>query len=140
MFIQGKSQEDYEPGNYKPGKEFPEGDPTKGKPDFEERANGCATTVLPQRDHRAYLLDQAAKNEAANDEANAIQVERLRRKKKTLGLVMDPDWQRDNSTESTLATLRAGDEETADETRERIRKTREAIRNTQKERGLPVSF
>jgi hypothetical protein len=105
-FAQGKSAEDYAPDSYQPGKEFPEGDPAAGKPDFELRANMyTGAEQIPQRDYRAYLLDQAAKNEAANDEVNAIVVERERKLGAVAGLVLDPDYQRDISMQSTLATI-----------------------------------
>jgi hypothetical protein len=106
-FAEGKSPEDYAPENYKEGKEFPEGNPADGKPDYEARANMYTGQARPraQRDVRAYLQDQAAKNEAANDEVNALAIEHERKAGAVAGLVLDPDYQRDISLQSTLATL-----------------------------------
>jgi hypothetical protein len=98
-FAEGKSAADYEPGNYKEGSEYPEGDATKGKPDLANPVE------IPMRDHRAYLLDQAEKNQRANDELNAMQVEQNRRFNQTNLLLADPDYQRDTSMESAIAEI-----------------------------------
>jgi hypothetical protein len=101
-FAEGKSAADYDPDNYKEGSEFPEGDATKGKPDYQARAEG-RVEQLPMRDHREYLKDQALKNERANDELNARQVEQNQNFNKAIGLMNDPDFQRDNSMQTALA-------------------------------------
>jgi hypothetical protein len=105
-FAEGKTPESYAPDSYKEGKEFPEGDAAAGKPDFEERANQLrGGAPRAQRDVRAYLKDQAEKNEAANDEVNAQFLEGERRTGAVAGIILDPDYQRDMSLQSTLATL-----------------------------------
>jgi hypothetical protein len=90
---------------YEAGPQYDEGDPAKGKLDPEEQAILTSGTTIPIRDRRAYLLDQAAKNESANDELNARQVEA----NKKLGLVMaeitDPDRMRDESMESAIEEI-----------------------------------
>jgi hypothetical protein len=122
-FAQGKSAEDYDPDNYKEGSEFSEGDATKGKPDYEARLYGVPEE-LPMRDHRAYLLDQAEKNQRANDELNARQVELNQGLHRTSAVIVDPDYQRDLSMESALADV---DMHTP-EAREKRRESRAAMR------------
>jgi hypothetical protein len=129
---EGKSPEDYSPDSYKAGKEFPEGDATKGKPDFEAKARHPGTEQIPQRDYRAYLKDQAEKNEAANDEINAIAVENARVAAAGAGLLLDPDFQRDQSMQTTLGTM-GGDIEAAKKRRDAAA----AIRQAREEAALP---
>jgi hypothetical protein len=102
---------------YEPGPQYEEGDPAKGKLDPEEQAIITSGITIPIRDRRAYLLDQAAKNESANDELNARQVEA----NKKLGLVMaeitDPDRMRDKSMETAIAEIDMHTQEYADNAR-----------------------
>jgi hypothetical protein len=109
-FAQNKSPESYAPENYEEGKEYPEGNPADGKPDYERRAVMYTGQPRAQRDVRAYLQDQAAKNEAANDEVNAIVVDRERAAAAVAGILLDPDYQRDMSMQATLASI-GGDRE-----------------------------
>jgi hypothetical protein len=103
-FAEGKKADDYTPEAYEPGKEYDEGDATKGKKDFRTVAND-PSLYIAQRDRRAYLVDQAEKNESANDELNAIQVEQNKRVQPASNLINDPDYQRDNSMQTAIASL-----------------------------------
>lgn len=103
-FAEGKSAADYKPEAYEPGTDYPEGDPAKGKLDYSTIAVD-PNLYIAQRDRRAYLVDQAEKNEAANDELNAIQVEQNKRVQMASNLVNDPDFQRDNSMQTAVAAL-----------------------------------
>lgn len=96
LLPKGKTADDYKPENYDPESEYPEGDATKGKPDFQALAEG-ATEHVVMRDRRAYLISQAEKNQAANDEAQAQYIEGLKGTPQPIGLVNDPDFQRDKS-------------------------------------------
>jgi hypothetical protein len=113
-FAEGKSAADYKPEAYEPGTEYPEGDPAKGKLDFGTVAVD-PNLYIAQRDRRAYLVDQAEKNEAANDELNAIQVEQNKRVQMASNLVNDPDFQRDNSMQTAVAALEMHNPDAKDE-------------------------
>lgn len=113
-FAEGKSAADYKPEAYEAGTEYPEGDPAKGKLDFSTVAVD-PNLYIPQRDRRAYLVDQAEKNEAANDELNAIQVEQNKRVQMASNLVNDPDFQRDNSMQTAVAALEMHNPDAKDE-------------------------
>jgi hypothetical protein len=89
--------------------EYPEGDIEKGKIDPEELTEGQTAEMIPMRDRRAYLLDQARKNEAANDELNAIQVEQNKRVQLAQNILQDPDEMRESSMETAVAALRQHD-------------------------------
>ncbi len=97
LLPQGKTLDDYKAENYNPESEYPAGDPTKGKPDFQRLAEGGDYPPIAMRDHREYLKSQALKNERANDEAQARFVEGFKEKRKVLGVTMDPDFMRDKS-------------------------------------------
>jgi hypothetical protein len=103
-FAEGKKAADYTPEAYEPGREYEEGDATKGKLDFRTVAND-PNNYIAQRDRRAYLVDQAEKNESANDELNAMQVEQNSRVQPGSNLINDPDFQRDNSMQTAIAAL-----------------------------------
>lgn len=135
MFAKGKSADDYKPDNYDPESEYPEGDASKGKPDFEARARGCNDERIPMRDHRAYLVSQAEKNERANDEIQARSVEELR-PFEPLGILNDPDYQRDTSMETALAEV---EEHTAEAAKKRA-EHRKAMAEDMKEKNLPVTL
>lgn len=84
-----------------------EGDPAKGKIDPDD-----PDKYIAMKDRRAYLIDQAEKNEKANDELNAIQVaqnEKYRKLQLENSVVIDPDKARDESMESARAALKMHD-------------------------------
>lgn len=92
--------------NESPAK-YAKGDIAKGRidPDDPDRQ-------IAQRDRRAFLVDQAEKNEAANDELNAIQVDQNNRAMaafKEIDPVLDPDKQRADSMETAVLALKAHD-------------------------------
>lgn len=95
--------------DYKEGTKYTKGDPAKGRIDFAKLAEGETIEQIPMRDRRAYLLDQAAKNEAANDELNAIQVDQNKRLQAVTNLIQDPDEMRDSSMETAVAALKMHD-------------------------------
>jgi hypothetical protein len=128
LLPEGKSLNDYKPENYDPDSEFPEGDATKGKPDYQAIAEGC-TTVQPiaMRDHRAYLISQAEKNQRANDELQARAVEGgAKDLSLAAGLLLDPDFQRDTSVQNALAELDMHSKEYVDNYKERRAKATKA--------------
>lgn len=108
-FAEGKSAESYKPEAYEPGPEFEEGDATKGKLDYRTTNDYDPNKFIPIRDRRAYLLDQAAKNESVNDELNAMQVRQNANVQMASNLIHDPDYQRDLSMESAMAELEMHD-------------------------------
>jgi hypothetical protein len=86
--------------------EYPEGDPDKGRIDYEAQAEGFVAEVIPMRDRRAYLLEQAQRNQDANDELNAIQVEQNRNLQFAQSQLQDPDVMRENSMVTAVAALK----------------------------------
>jgi hypothetical protein len=113
-FAEGTSAADYKPEAYEEGPEYPEGEAAKGKLDYSTVA-ADPNLYIAQRDRRAYLLDQAEKNQAANDELNAIQVEQNKRVQMASNLVNDPDYQRDKSMETAVAALEMHNTDAKDE-------------------------
>jgi hypothetical protein len=89
--------------------EYPKGDIEKGRIDPEEVTVGQTAEMIAARDRRAYLLDQAEKNEAANDELNAIQVEQIKRVQLGQNIIQDPDEQREESMETAINALKQHD-------------------------------
>lgn len=87
--------------------EYPKGEIDKGRIDYEAQAEGFVADVIPMRDRRAYLIDQAEKNEAANDELNAIQSEQNRNLQFVQTQLQDPDVMRENSMQTAVANLEA---------------------------------
>ncbi len=123
-FAEGKKADDYKPGAYEPGPEFPEGDPAAGKLDYRTQNEAADPNLnIPMRDRRAYLIDQAEKNQAANDELNAIQVKQHERLQRASNLIHDPDYQRDISVEQAKIQLERHD---PDKKLERIKGEMEA--------------
>lgn len=123
-FAEGKKAEDYDPKAYEPGPEYPEGDPADGKLDYRTQNQAADPNLfIPMRDRRAYLIDQAEKNQAANDELNAIQVEQHKRLQVASNLIHDPDYQRDVSMEQAKLQLERHD---PDKKLERIKGEMEA--------------
>lgn len=95
--------------DYKEGTKYTKGDPAKGRIDFAKQAEGITIEQIAMRDRRAYLIDQAEKNEAANDELNAIQVDQNKRVQMAQSLLQDPDEMRDSSMETAVAALKMHD-------------------------------
>jgi hypothetical protein len=103
---------------YEEGPQYEEGDPAKGKLDPEDQATIMrGGQTIPIRDRRAYLIDQAVKNESANDEINAREVEANKRIADTMVQVLDPDRMRDESMENSLAEIDMHTQEYADKAR-----------------------
>ena len=90
---------------YKAGSKYPKGDPAKGKDPDKDVPMFIKGPQIAMRDRRAYLVDQAVKNEAANDEVNAKQVENNRRIAEIMVDVLDPDKLRDETTQAALDEL-----------------------------------
>ena len=110
-----------EPG---PVTEYPEGDADAGALDPDN-----PTRLIAHRDRRAYLIRQAERNEAANDQLNAIQIAQNRRVAALPGLLLDPDYLRETSMETAQAALMSHDPKT-------VRKNREQVKELQKRRRL----
>jgi hypothetical protein len=89
--------------------EYEKGDIAKGRIDPEEMTLGQVATIKATRDRRAYLIDQAEKNEAANDELNAIQTEQNKKVQLAQNLIQDPDRMREESMETAINALKAQD-------------------------------
>jgi hypothetical protein len=88
-----------------PVTEYPEGDPDKGALDFDNLDN----RLIAHRDRRAYLIRQAERNEAANDQLNALQVLQNRRVQRGTNALSDPDYLREVSMVTAQAALKAHD-------------------------------
>jgi hypothetical protein len=100
------------PAEFEAGSKYPKGDPAKGRIDPVALTEGQTAEQIPMRDRRAYLLDQAEKNEAANDELNAIQTDQNKRLQLAQNLIQDPDVMREESMETAKNALMAHDPET----------------------------
>jgi len=109
------------------GGDYPKGDIEKGRIDPEEQTQGQVADIKAARDRRAYLIDQAEKNEAANDELNAIQVEQNKRVQLAQNLLQDPDHMRDESMETAVNALKAHDPETRKKTAAAVAKRNEQL-------------
>lgn len=94
---------------YDESTKYTEGDPAKGRIDPEEKTLGEVSEIKAARDRRAYLINQAEKNEAANDELNAIQVEQIKKLQLVQNILQDPDEMRDASMETAVAALKMHD-------------------------------
>lgn len=90
---------------YKAGSKYPKGDPAKGKDPDKDVPMFIKGPQIAMRDRRAYLVDQAVKNEAANDEVNAKQVENNQRIAEVMLDVLDPDKLRDETTQAALEEI-----------------------------------
>jgi hypothetical protein len=97
---------EHEPGD---ATEYPEGDPEKGRIDPEKQADCITIEQIAMRDRRAYLKQQAERNEAANDELNAIQVEQNKNLQFAQSNLQDPDVMRENSMDQAKAALEMHD-------------------------------
>jgi hypothetical protein len=87
---------------YKAGGQYAKGDPGKGKGDPKEVAVFGPSNTIAHRDRRAYLEDQALKNQSANDELQAKQVEANKKLGDLMVEALDPDKLRDESTKAAL--------------------------------------
>lgn len=116
--------------------EYPKGEIEKGRIDYEALAECDTANDIPMRDRRAYLINQAELNEAANDELNALQVAGHRRLHEATAFMQDPDWQRENSMQTAIASLEMHDPEKVlanrDERREQRRVRRIELRAQQR--------
>jgi hypothetical protein len=133
MFPRDKSAEDYAQENYDPKSEFPPGDATKGMPNYDEIALG-KQQFIAFRDYRAYLVSQAVKNERANDEFQARAVKAMKRQAKAIGVLLNPDFQRDTSIDYVEAQSMSAEQWTT--YLENFKKQRE---KEQKDRGVAGS-
>lgn len=86
--------------------EYPEGDADKGALDLDNPLR-----LIAYRDRRAYLIRQAERNEAANDQLNAMQVAQNRRVQWGTNALSDPDYLREVSMETAQTALHAHDPE-----------------------------
>ena len=99
----GKTAKDYSPENYDAQSGIDEPDPAAGKLDYVAIAAGELPRVMNIRDRRAYLVSQAAKNEAYNDREYAKQAEAAEGVPALFAEALipleDPDVQRDMAEE-----------------------------------------
>jgi hypothetical protein len=107
------------------------GDPAKGRIDYEKLSEGQTAEQIAMRDRRAYLINQAEKNEAANDELNAIQVDQNKRLQLVTNLLQDPDEMRDSSMETAVAALKMHD---PDQRRKDAATRRKQVESAQKDK------
>lgn len=84
--------------------EYPEGDPDLGAldPDNPERP-------IAHMHRRAYLVRQAERNQAANDQLNAMQVAQNKRVAKIPALLQDPDYMRETSMQTAMTAIKSHD-------------------------------
>jgi hypothetical protein len=118
--------------------DYPVGDVAKGRidPDNPDRP-------IAMRDRRAYLIDQAEKNEAANDELNAIQTQQNIRAQEMFDERAnpgDPDVMREESMETAVAALKMHDPDTRAKQAEAKKKVagKRATARDDVDNGLPV--
>lgn len=107
--------------------EYERGDPEKGRIDPEDIAFAQNVGQVAIRDRRAYLIDQAEKNESANDEINARMVEKNKKLSEAQAIALDPDEMRANSMESAIAEIELHDQQHARDTqiqRQQIQRAR----------------
>jgi hypothetical protein len=119
--LERTAPEQVEPGEVT---EYPEGDADAGGLPLE---TAVQAQLLAQRDRRAYLIRQAERNEAANDQLNAIQVAQNRRVAALPALLNDPDYLREVSMQTAQAALMTHDPVN-------VRKNREQAAELQKRR------
>ena len=110
-----------------------EGDPEEGHWKPSELAEQTRPRVIPARDRRAYLVDQALKNEAVNDEVHRREAEIINDGRDKLAAFLDPDRLREESLQSTLADL----DRHTDEGAEKRAQSRQAIAEAREKRGDP---
>lgn len=105
-------------GPYKAGPQYAKGDPAKGRDPERDVPMHIKAPTVAMRDRRAYLVDQAVKNESANDEVNAKQVELNQQASEAMFEALDPDKLRDETTEEALEELDRHTPEGAQKARE----------------------
>ena len=115
---------------YKAGSKYPKGDPAKGKDPEKDIPMFIKGPQIAMRDRRAYLVDQAQKNEAANDEVNAHEVENNQRIAGIMFDALDPDKLRDETTEAAIEEIDRHSPENVEKQRE-FRQQLLAARGTQ---------
>jgi hypothetical protein len=103
---------------------YPKGEIAKGRIDYEKQGDCDTNEVIASRDRRAYLIDQAEKNEAANDELNAIQTDQNKRLQRVTSMFQDPDVQRENSMQTAVAALKFHDPDEVAKRRELFKEKR----------------
>jgi hypothetical protein len=92
-------------GPYKAGPQYAKGDPAKGRDPEKDIPMYIKGPQIAMRDRRAYLVDQAVKNESANDEVNAHEVANNQRIAEIMFDALDPDKLRDETTEAALEEI-----------------------------------
>ena len=101
--------------------EYPEGDPDLGAIDPENPDRPIA-----HMHRRAYLIRQAERNQAANDQLNAMQVAQNRRVRDVPGILQDPDYLRETSMETAMTAIRAHDPDVVRANHEELAKRQKA--------------
>jgi len=100
-----------------------EGDPEKGHYTAKELADRFNPRLIPIRDRRAYLIDQALKNEAVHDEFNAHEVQAINDRRKKFAMAVDLDQIREDTLAAGLAQLDLA----TDEGQQNIARNRQAM-------------
>ena len=101
--------------------EYPEGDPDKGALDPEHPERPIA-----HRDRRAYLIRQAERNQAANDQLNAMQVQQNKRVGEVSFYLQDPQYMLETSMQTAMTALKAHDPDVVREKHEEMAKRMKA--------------
>ena len=101
--------------------EYPEGDPDLGALDPENPARPIA-----HRDRRAYLIRQAERNQAANDQLNAMQVAQNKRVGEVSAYLQDPDYMRETSMQTAMTAIHEHDPDVVREKRDEMAKRMKA--------------
>lgn len=110
--------------------EYPEGDPDQGAIDPENPDRPIA-----HRDRRAYLVQQAERNQAANDQLNAMQVAQNKRLRATVAELQNPDYMRETSMQTAITALKAHDPEEVEKRRDAAEKLRKERADKEKKNG-----
>jgi hypothetical protein len=119
--------------------EYEKGDIDKGRIDPEEKTLGQVSEIKAARDRRAYLIDQAEKNEAANDELNAIQTEQNKKVQLAQNTLQDPDVMREESMETAINALTREDPDVRRKEFDDQQKAREKADKSTKEASTKAS-
>lgn len=120
-----EKETEHKPGDFG---DYPEGDPDAGRIDPEEQAECITLEQIPMRDRRAYLLQQAERNQRANDELNAIQVEQNKNVQFAQSMLQDPDVMRETSMDQAKAALELHDPNYVRSTQDQRREMRREAR------------
>jgi hypothetical protein len=110
--------------------EYPEGDADAGaiNPDLPTRP-------IAQRDRRAYLIRQAERNEAANDQLNAMQVAANKKVGEVTAYLQDPDYMRETSMQTAVTALKAHDPDEVQKRHDAQAKMQKAREDREKKNG-----